>query len=164
MRSRPLRIVLVDTDPGVRARMRRMIGEIGGAVVVGEAGSEPASRAEAMRRRNLLPDALVIGLPPRRPAQGRWFYARPDGDEPDAPLDVPHLAACLYRVRCQVERESDPAQGMEQVLSTGGSGYNLRGLDSAFHRAGRRAAAQGREGTALEGCRISRFACIRADA
>lgn len=55
----PLRLLLVDDEPPARARLRRLLGDIPGTTVVGEAGDGIAA-IEAVQR--LQPDALLLDV------------------------------------------------------------------------------------------------------
>jgi two-component system LytT family response regulator len=55
----PLRVLIVDDEPLARARTRRMIEAIGGAVVAGEAGSAAQARQLIAERR---PDLLLLDI------------------------------------------------------------------------------------------------------
>jgi len=46
MSNHELRVLIVDDEPLARARARRLLGEVGGAVVVGEAGSAAEAREQ----------------------------------------------------------------------------------------------------------------------
>ncbi|MBK7368983.1 MAG: response regulator [Candidatus Eisenbacteria bacterium] len=59
MNATPLRLVLVDDEPLARARARRLIEQIGGAEIVGEAGSaNEAERVIAAAK----PDAILLDI------------------------------------------------------------------------------------------------------
>ncbi|MGH7726723.1 MAG: LytR/AlgR family response regulator transcription factor [Candidatus Eiseniibacteriota bacterium] len=55
----PLRVVLVDDEALARSRVRRLLGEIGGADVVGEADSVPAARNILAQTR---PDLVLLDV------------------------------------------------------------------------------------------------------
>jgi two-component system LytT family response regulator len=74
----PLRVLIVDDEPLARARVRRLLDEVGGAAIAGEAGSVPEARTliEAEKPDLLLLDirmhdsdgfALLESLPEPRP-------------------------------------------------------------------------------------------------
>jgi two-component system LytT family response regulator len=55
----PLRVLIVDDEPLARARARRLLEEIGGCAVVGEAGSAPEARQQVEATR---PDLLLLDI------------------------------------------------------------------------------------------------------
>jgi two-component system LytT family response regulator len=59
MESSPLRVLIVDDEPLARARTRRLLEAVGGATVVGEAGSAPEARLLAAAEK---PDLLLLDI------------------------------------------------------------------------------------------------------
>ena len=55
----PLRVLIVDDEPLARARARRLLEQVGGAITVGEAGSADEARA---RIAELAPDLLLLDI------------------------------------------------------------------------------------------------------
>ena len=55
----PLRILIIDDEPLARARTRRLLGEIGGTEIVGEAGSVPEARTAVAAH---APDLLLLDI------------------------------------------------------------------------------------------------------
>jgi len=57
--SDPLRILIVDDEPLARARVRRLLEDVGGTTIVGEAGSVPEGRTAVAERK---PDVLLLDI------------------------------------------------------------------------------------------------------
>jgi two-component system LytT family response regulator len=57
--DRPLRVLIVDDEPLARARARRMLAEVGGVEVAGEAGSVPEARDAVAA---LAPDVVLLDV------------------------------------------------------------------------------------------------------
>ena len=55
----PLRILIVDDEPLARARVRRLLEDLGGTTIVGEAGSVPEARTAVSERK---PDVLLLDI------------------------------------------------------------------------------------------------------
>jgi CheY-like chemotaxis protein len=55
----PLRILIVDDEPLARARVRRLLEDLGGHDIVGEAGSVPEARTAVAERK---PDVLLLDI------------------------------------------------------------------------------------------------------
>jgi two-component system LytT family response regulator len=55
----PLRVLIVDDEPLARARARRLLDDIGGTTVLGEAGSVPEARALTLAEK---PDLLLLDI------------------------------------------------------------------------------------------------------
>ena len=56
---KPLRVVIADDEPPARRRLRRLLLEVGGVVIVGEAGDAPAT-ASAIRLHR--PDVVLLDI------------------------------------------------------------------------------------------------------
>ena len=54
-----LRVLIVDDEPLARARVRRLLDEVGGVSVTGEAGSVPEARQASLEGR---PDLLLLDI------------------------------------------------------------------------------------------------------
>ena len=137
----PLRILIVDDEPLARARTRRLLDEIGGATIVGEAGSvEEAARIAAETAPDLvlldiqMPGEEGFALLPRladRPAivfvtafdhyAVRAFEAEAV-DYLLKPFRQERLAAALDRVRRDLARPEDLSQRLAQLLAAVGGG------------------------------------------
>lgn len=141
MNLAPLRLVLVDDEPLARARTRRMLGELGGAEVVGEAGSVPeAERVIAAAR----PDVVLLDV--QMPgADGFALLARLDprpavifvtafdqyavkAFEENAvdyllkPFRAERLAAALARARRDLAQPAELSRRLEELLAAVGPG------------------------------------------
>lgn len=139
MNPTPLRIVLVDDEPLARARARRLLEQIGDAVVVGEAGS--AAEAEGVID-ELKPDAILLDV--QMPGDdGFALLARLDprpatvfvtafdqyavrAFEANAvdyllkPFRAERLAEALARVRTELARPEELQRRLEELLAAVG--------------------------------------------
>lgn len=141
MSTEPLRVVLVDDEPLARARARRMIGEVGGAVVVGEAGSVPEALRviEAARPDLLLLDvqmpgedgfALLARLESRPAvvfvtAFDQYAVKAFEENAVDyllKPFRAERLAAALARARRELAQPAELSKRLEELLATVGPG------------------------------------------
>src|SRR5574341_854909 len=59
MKREPLRLLIVDDEPLARARARRLVEAVGGATIVGEAGSAAEARRLVAETR---PDLLLLDI------------------------------------------------------------------------------------------------------
>jgi two-component system LytT family response regulator len=57
--SAPLRVIIVDDEPLARARVRRLLNDVGGATIVAEAGSAADARAAIAKTK---PDVLLLDV------------------------------------------------------------------------------------------------------
>jgi DNA-binding LytR/AlgR family response regulator len=132
----PLRVLIVDDEPLARARARRLLDEIGGAEVVGEAGSVPEARALTLELRPelLLLDiqmhdsdgfALIESLPEPRPlvvfvtAFDHYAVRAFEANAVDyllKPFRAERLAAALERARKDLVRPAEFEQRLTQML------------------------------------------------
>ena len=131
----PLRVLIVDDEPLARERARRLLGEVGGNVVVGEAASVPEARQRIAAD---APDvvlldvqmpgedgfALLEGLEPR-PAvvfvTAFDHYAVRAFEEHAVdyllkPFRAERLAEALARVRTELERPEQLSQRLAALL------------------------------------------------
>lgn len=139
MNPTPLRLVLVDDEPLARARARRLLEQIGGAEVVGEAGS--AAEAERVIA-ELKPDAILLDI--QMPGDdGFALLARLDprpatvfvtafdqyavrAFEANAvdyllkPFRAERLAEALVRVRAELARPEELSRRLEALLAAVG--------------------------------------------
>jgi two-component system LytT family response regulator len=141
MNAEPLKVVLVDDEPLARARARRMIGEIGGAVVVGEAGSvaEAVRVVAATRPDLLLLDVQMPGedgfalLPKLEPRPAVVFVTAYDqyavrAFEENAvdyllkPFRLERLASSLARARRDLSQPAELSRRLEELLAAVGPG------------------------------------------
>jgi two-component system LytT family response regulator len=127
-----LRVLIVDDEPLARARARRLLGDIGGAEVVGEAGSVPEARTAVA---DLTPDlllldvrmhdsdgfALIESLPEPRPlvvfttAFDLYAVQAFEANAVDyllKPIEAERLAAALAKVA----RHTAPSAGLSDLL------------------------------------------------
>lgn len=136
MEPRILRVLIVDDEPLARARARRLLGQVGGAVVVGEAGSTAEARRLIADRR---PDLLLLDVQmpgedgfallaslDRRPAvvfvTAFDHYAVRAFEENAAdyllkPFRRERLAAALERVRRDLARPEELSRRLEELLA-----------------------------------------------
>ncbi len=137
----PLRVVVVDDEALARSRVRRLLGEIGGADIVGEADSVRAARAlvEQVRPDLVLLDvqmpgedgfALLEGLTPR-PAivfvTAFDHYAVRAFEENAVdyllkPFRKERLAGALDRARRDLDRPAEMAARLGALLAALGAG------------------------------------------
>ena len=141
MNVEPLRVVLVDDEPLARARVRRMLGELGGATVVGEAGSAPeAVRVlEATRPDLLLLDVqmpgedgfALLGRLESRPAvifvtaYDQYAVRAFEENAVDyllKPFRADRLAAALARARRDLAQPAELSRRLEELLAAVGPG------------------------------------------
>jgi len=137
MSDHALRVVIVDDEPLARARARRLLGEVGGAVVVGEAGSAAEAR-ELLRRQPADLLLLDIQMPgedgfallsriQHRPAvvfvTAFDHYAVRAFEEHAVdyllkPFRPERLAAAIDRVRAALARPDDLARQLQLLLAS----------------------------------------------
>ena len=141
MNVEPLRVVLVDDEPLARARVRRMLGELGGATVVGEAGAAPeAVRVlEATRPDLLLLDVqmpgedgfALLGRLESRPAvifvtaYDQYAVRAFEENAVDyllKPFRADRLAAALARARRDLAQPAELSRRLEELLAAVGPG------------------------------------------
>ncbi len=141
MSLEPLRVVLVDDEPLARARVRRMLGEMGGAVVVGEAGSaSEARRVVADTAPDLLlldvqmPGedgfALLASLEPRPAvvfvtAYDQYAVRAFEENAVDyllKPFRAQRLAEALARARRELAQPAELSRRLEELLAAVGPG------------------------------------------
>ncbi len=146
----PLRTLIVDDEPLARARTRRLLDEIGGAIVVGEAGSvDEAARVAAETAPDLvLLDIQMPGeegfalLPRLAPGTAVVFVTAFDhyavrAFEAEAvdyllkPFRAERLADALARVRRDRARPEELSQRLEQLLATLGDRAGAPGASPA---------------------------------
>ncbi|MEP7027952.1 MAG: response regulator, partial [Candidatus Eisenbacteria bacterium] len=133
----PLRVLVVDDEPLARARARRLLAEVGGTDLVGEAGSVPEARAAvaALRPDVLLLDiqihdqdgfALIESLPEPRPlvvfvtAFDHYAVRAFEANAVDyllKPFRAERLAAALERVRRDLAQPGDLAARLAKLLA-----------------------------------------------
>ena len=131
-----LRVLLVDDEPLARARARRLLDEIGGAEVVGEAGSvdEAVPLAESLAPDVLLLDVQMPGDDgfgllrrlARRPAVvfvTAFDHHAVRAFEENAvdyllkPFRAERLARALQRVRHELERPEELARRLRELIA-----------------------------------------------
>jgi len=155
----PLRVLIVDDEPLARARTRRLLGEIGGATIVGEAGSvdEAAHVAEATAPDLVLLDIQMPGeegfalLPRLQPRTAVVFVTAFDhyavrAFEAEAvdyllkPFRPERLADALARARRDLARPEELSQRLAQLLAAIGdrAGAHEPALDRLTVRVGAR--------------------------
>jgi two-component system LytT family response regulator len=136
-----LRVVLVDDEPLARARARRLLAEVGGTEVVGEAGSvAEASRViDSVRPDLVLLDvqmpgedgfALLARLDPRPAvvfvtAYDQYAVQAFEENAVDyllKPFRADRLAAALARVRRELSTPEDLSRRLEELLAAVGPG------------------------------------------
>ncbi len=154
----PLRVLIVDDEPLARARARRLLDEIGGAAIVGEAGSvdEAARVAAATSPELVLLDIQMPGedgfalLPRLAPGTAVVFVTAFDhyavrAFEAEAvdyllkPFRVERLADALARARRDLARPQDLSQRLAQLLAAvaergGAAGCAAPGAEPALDR------------------------------
>ncbi|MCE9628268.1 MAG: LytTR family DNA-binding domain-containing protein [Candidatus Eisenbacteria bacterium] len=135
--SAPIRTLLVDDEPLARTRLRRMLGELGGIEVVGEAGSvaEALVLVESLRPDLLFLDVQMPGedgfaLLPRlthRPAivfatafdqHAVRAFEESAIDYLLKPFRTERLARAIQRARASLARPDDLARQMQQLLAS----------------------------------------------
>ena len=132
----PLRVLIVDDEPLARARVRRLLEEIGGTTVVGEAGSVPEARAAVLagQPQLLLLDirmhdsdgfALLESLPEPRPlvifttAFDHYAVRAFEANAVDyllKPFRAERLAEALARARRDLARPEDVSSRLASLL------------------------------------------------
>jgi two-component system LytT family response regulator len=154
----PLRILIVDDEPLARARTIRLLDEIGGAIVVGEAGSvDEAARVAAATAPDLvlldiqMPGEEGFALLPRLAAGTAVVFVTAfdhyavrafEAEAVDyllKPFRVERLADALARVRRDLARPEDLSQRLAQLLAAvgeraGGAGAPAAGHEPALDR------------------------------
>jgi two-component system LytT family response regulator len=137
MEPNPLRVLIVDDEPLARARVRRLLAEIGGVTVVGEAGSTAEARAQcaALRPEVLLLDiqmpgedgfTLLRGLDPRPAvvfvtAYDHYAVRAFEENAVDyllKPFRRERLAEALDRARLDVARPEDLSHKLAALLGS----------------------------------------------
>ena len=152
-----LRVLLVDDEPLARTRARRLVEEVGGAAVVGEAGSVPEARR---RVAELRPDVLLLDIQ----MPGEDGFALLEGLEPRPaivfvtafdqyavrafeenavdyllkPFRKERLAAALERARQDLARPEELARRLTSLLGTLGREAGAEPLDRFTVRIGGR--------------------------
>ncbi len=135
--SAPLRTLLVDDEPLARARLRRMLGELGGIEIVGEAGSvaEAKPLVEQLRPDLLFLDVQMPGedgfaLLPRlvhRPAvvfatafdqHALRAFEESAVDYLMKPFRPERLARAVERARATLARPEALARQLQQLLAS----------------------------------------------
>jgi two-component system LytT family response regulator len=130
-----LKVLIVDDEPLARSRARRLLGEIGGTTVVGEAGSAAEARAllATVRPDLLLLDirmpgedgfALLEGLEPRPAvifvtAYDHYAVRAFEENAVDyllKPFRRERLAAALDRARADLARPDELSRRLREVL------------------------------------------------
>jgi two-component system LytT family response regulator len=141
MSLEPLRVVLVDDEPLARARARRMLGELGGAAVVGEAGSAGEARRviSGTAPDLLLLDvqmpgedgfALLASLDPRPAvvfvtAYDQYAVRAFEENAVDyllKPFRAQRLAEALARARREMAQPAELSRRLEELLAAVGPG------------------------------------------
>jgi two-component system LytT family response regulator len=141
MSAPPLRLVIVDDEPLARSRARRLLAEIGGAEVVGEAGSAPeaaeciaATRPDAVLLDIQMPGedgfSLLARLDPRPAivfvtAYDQYAVRAFEENAVDyllKPFRAERLAAALERVRADLARPEALSRRLEELLAAVGPG------------------------------------------
>ena len=136
-----LRIVIVDDEPLARARARRLLAEVGGAEVVGEAGSADEARAviAAVHPDLMLLDvqmpgedgfALLASLAPRPAvvfvtAFDQYAVRAFEENAVDyllKPFRADRLAAALERARRDLARPEDLSRRLGELVAALGAG------------------------------------------
>jgi two-component system LytT family response regulator len=158
MSLEPLKVVLVDDEPLARARARRMLNEIGGAVVVGEAGSvsQAVGVIAGARPDLLLLDvqmpgadgfALLEQLDPRPAvifvtAYDQYAVKAFEENAVDyllKPFRTERLAEALARARRELSQPAELSRRLEELLaSVGPAGRASAWLDRFTVRLGTR--------------------------
>ena len=137
MTAAPLRVLIVDDEPLARARARRLLDQVGGATIVGEAGSVSEARAAvaALQPELLLLDiqmhdqdgfALLEGLPEPRPlvvfvtAFDHYAVRAFEANAVDyllKPFRAERLAAALERARRDLAQPAEISARLTAVLA-----------------------------------------------
>lgn len=136
MSDRELTVLLVDDEPLARARARRLLEKLGGARVVGEAGSAAEARPLIAR---LAPDLLLLDV--QMPGEDGFALLRSIDPRPAVvfvtafdqfavqafeenavdyllkPFRPERLAEALARVRTDLARPEDLSQRLAEVLA-----------------------------------------------
>lgn len=150
-----LRIVLVDDEPLARARARRMLAELGGAAVVGEAGSAAEARRVIAETR---PQLLLLDV--RMPGEDGFALLRSLDPRPAVvfvtaydqyavqafeenavdyllkPFRRERLVQALERARRDLAHPEDVTRRLEQVLAALGAGATPAHLERLTVRVG----------------------------
>jgi two-component system LytT family response regulator len=146
----PLRVLVVDDEPLSRARTRRLLDEVGGAIVVGEAGSvDEAERAARETSPELvlldiqMPGEDGFALLPRLAAHPaivfvtafdhyavRAFEAHAV-DYLLKPFRKERLAEALARARRDLARPEDLSRRLAELIASMGAGAAASGAPSA---------------------------------
>ncbi|MFN8588818.1 MAG: LytTR family DNA-binding domain-containing protein [Candidatus Eisenbacteria bacterium] len=135
----PLRLVLVDDEPLARARARRLLEQLGGSEVVGEAGSATeaerviaATRPDAILLDIQMPGddgfALLARLDPRPAvvfvtAYDQYAVRAFEANAVDyllKPFRAERLAEALARVRTELARPEELSRRLEELLASVG--------------------------------------------
>ena len=136
MKREPLRLLIVDDEPLARARARRLVESVGGATIVGEAGSAAEARRLVAETR---PDLLLLdiqmpgedgfslleGLEPRPAvvfitAFDHYAVRAFEANAVDyllKPFRRERLAESLERVRQDLARPAELAQRLSELLA-----------------------------------------------
>jgi two-component system LytT family response regulator len=137
MPAASLRVLIVDDEPLARARVRRLLADVGGATVVGEAGSVPEAKTAvaALAPELLLLDiqmhdqdgfALLEALPEPKPlvvfvtAFDHYAVRAFEANAVDyllKPFRAERLAAALERARRDLARPAEISERLAQMLS-----------------------------------------------
>jgi len=153
----PLRVLIVDDEPLARARLRRLLGQVGGVTVVGEAASAAEARAlvASARPELLLLDiqmpgedgfALLRGLDPRPAvvfvtAYDQYAVRAFEENAVDyllKPFRRERLAEALTRARHDLERPEELSRRLAQLLGGLEAGAPGERLDRFTVRLGTR--------------------------
>ena len=141
MSPAPLRLVIVDDEPLARARARRILADLGGTELVGEAGSAAEARTviaathpDALLLDVQMPGAdgfeLLAALSPRPAvvfvtAYDQYAVRAFEESAVDyllKPYRPERLAAALERLRAAIARPEDLARRIDELLAVVGPG------------------------------------------